>query len=180
MLQNIEQERLYSCGKSLNLMKSLLRTVKDFIFSCKLQLLACNSFVDTRWRHKTPVSEMKDCVNHNLASIVNTMLASVFVATKVYCELMKGPWWMLCTSRFASWRRNPEFNEPKSFKISSKPIWSISQRGLCLYYPIQKVDLPFALERHCIFPLSLIYKHSWKDSPEQMQSVPLPVNMQKC
>ena len=105
---------------------------------------------------------MKDCVNHNLASIVNTMFASVFIATKVYCDLMKGPWWMLCTSRFASWWRNPEFNEPKSFKISSKPTWSISQRGLCLYYPIQKADLPFAL-----------------DSPEQMQSVPLLVNMQK-
>ena len=181
MLQNIEQERLYSCGKSLNLTKSLLRTVKDFRFppTCTLQLLACNSFVDTRWRHKTPVSEMKDCVNHNLASIVNTMFASVFIVTKVYCDLMKGSWWMLWTSSFASWWRNPEFNEPTSFTISSKPIWSISQRALCLYYPIQKVDLTFALERYCIFLVSLIHKHSWKDSPEQMQSVTLLVNMQK-
>lgn len=31
--QNIEQERLYSGGKSLNLMKSLLRTLKDLISS---------------------------------------------------------------------------------------------------------------------------------------------------
>lgn len=33
---------------------------------------------------------MKDCVNHNLASIVNTMFASVFIATKMYCDLNEG------------------------------------------------------------------------------------------
>lgn len=144
MLQNIEQERLYSGGKSLNLTKSLLRTLKDLRFppTYKLQLLACNSFVDTRWRHRTPVSEMKDCVNHNLASIVNTMFASVFIATKCIVVLWRDLGECCAPVGLHYNEGTLSLMNQSFFKMRSKPTWSISQRGLVFIILYRKQTYP--------------------------------------
>lgn len=140
MTHSIGPWGLYWCGKCLNLVKTLLRIVQDsrFYFTCKQKLLYPVTVLwildkdlkplDQRWRIVLQAAHASCLPEFPLPP----KLIGVMWRDLAECCIHSG---------FASQLRHLELSELKSFKMSSKPAWPMSQRDSIIMHNKQTYPL---------------------------------------